>query len=250
MVTLPDGTKIRARRVNDLPSQDEPEFIEWGFAGLAREASRRSLGGSGPPSLATTPTASEHKGLAAYMEAEQEEEDDGSGMAWVRRRRREREARARMEREEAEKAAAAAAQNEQKATSERGNVSSAAAQVQDASATAVPASAPETVTAADAAAAATTSTAITHSTPTPVLASADEPMPLSADTHSTAQIDTADVLSDEGTRRPSLASIDTSRAATGTLADSVLLVASPLPKSRPLQASKHLCCPKPISATQ
>ncbi|SPO41464.1 uncharacterized protein PSFLO_06946 [Pseudozyma flocculosa] len=45
MVTLADGTKIRARRVND-PVQDlgEPEFNEWGFAGLAKEASRRGNG--------------------------------------------------------------------------------------------------------------------------------------------------------------------------------------------------------------
>ncbi len=112
MVTLPDGTKIRARRVNEQPSQEEPEFSEWGFAGLAREASRRSLGGSGPPSLATTPNSSEYKGLSAYMEAEEDEEDDGSGMAWVRRRRRERELKARLEREAAERAAIAATQTE------------------------------------------------------------------------------------------------------------------------------------------
>lgn len=107
MVTLPDGTKIRARRVNDLPTQDEPEFIEWGFAGLAREASRRSLGGSGPPSLATTPNSSDYRGLSAYMEGgdDDDDDDDGSGMAWVRRRRREREAKARIEREQAQKAA-------------------------------------------------------------------------------------------------------------------------------------------------
>ena len=97
MVTLPDGTRIRARRVNDPGvGQEEPDLNEWGFAGLAKEASRRSLSGhlkAGTDNMAT--------------DLLDDDDDDDSDMAWVRRRRREREERARKEKEEAEKAAQA-----------------------------------------------------------------------------------------------------------------------------------------------
>ncbi|EPQ30111.1 uncharacterized protein PFL1_02228 [Pseudozyma flocculosa PF-1] len=110
MVTLADGTKIRARRVND-PVQDlgEPEFNEWGFAGLAKEASRRGNGTRASGDL-TDP----------YLD----EEDDGSGMAWVRRRRREREEKALREAENARIASlqSAVAESEVVAESEAGDI--------------------------------------------------------------------------------------------------------------------------------
>ncbi|SPO32470.1 uncharacterized protein UTRI_04214 [Ustilago trichophora] len=235
MVTLPDGTKIRARRVNDLPTQNEPEFSEWGFAGLAREASRRSLGGSGPPSLATTPNNSDYKGLSAYMEAQEDEEDDGSGMAWVRRRRREREAKARLEREQAEKAAAEAAEAAQPAQNPASDIAelsqSPIAPEDAAGITAAPAI--ETVTApivnestADAAISAITTAAPAHA--------ADEPMPLSIDTVVQQEVNTNAVPSESSKRQPQLAPIDTWRpAADSMLADGDMFVTSPTAEEPP-----------------
>ncbi|CDR87218.1 uncharacterized protein SPSC_00344 [Sporisorium scitamineum] len=237
MVTLPDGTKIRARRVNDQPSQDEPEFIEWGFAGLAREASRRSLGGgSGPPSLATTPNGSDYRGLSAYMEAEEEEEDDGSGMAWVRRRRREREAKARMEREQAEKAAAeAAAQGGQPTQMES---ATAEPKVQE-SVASVSATKRSTATAAP--------EATTTSIPTTTLADPaismtkdatpapldDEPMPLSS-SDATTQPEAIAATPHKAKRQSQLSTIDTSRPVSGGMfADASTLVASPTAEELP-----------------
>lgn len=229
MVTLPDGTKIRARRVNDQPSQDEPEFIEWGFAGLAREASRRSLGGSGPPSLATTPNNSDYKGLSAYMEAEEDEEDDGSGMAWVRRRRREREAKARMEREQAEKAAAEAAQAAQHPASHPAEPAQGAAAVETASDIPAPTDKEEVAT--------TSADINTAEAPTSTNATAafhtDEPMPLSVDTRLQQESSTSAVPLEQATHQPTLAAIDTSRPADGMLADSDMLVASPTAEEPP-----------------
>ncbi|TKY84492.1 hypothetical protein EX895_006393 [Sporisorium graminicola] len=235
MVTLPDGTKIRARRVNDQLSQDEPEFNEWGFAGLAREASRRSLGGgSGPPSLATTPNGSDYRGLSAYMEAEEEEEDDGSGMAWVRRRRREREAKARLEREQAENAAAEAAQGGGQATQESASTEP---NVQEATASVIATNGSATIQASEA-------EATTASVPTTILgdsdisdismtkdvapsAPLDEPMPLSS-SEATAQPETVATTPQRAKRQSQLSTIDTSRpSSSGMFADGGALVASP-----------------------
>ncbi|CBQ73817.1 conserved hypothetical protein [Sporisorium reilianum SRZ2] len=244
MVTLPDGTKIRARRVNDQPSQDEPEFIEWGFAGLAREASRRSLGGgSGPPSLATTPNGSEYKGLSAYMEAEEEEEDDGSGMAWVRRRRREREAKARMEREQAEKAATEAAQEALQPAPQES--ASAEPNVQDSAASVIAIDGIPT-TAATAAPQATTasvpvSTTTLGDSDTPMMKEAaassalDEPMPLSS-SDATAQPETVAVaaMPEKAKRQSQLSILDTTRPINGGMfADAGAMVASPTAEELP-----------------
>ncbi|KAJ9479909.1 hypothetical protein PHBOTO_003683 [Pseudozyma hubeiensis] len=239
MVTLPDGTKIRARRVNDLPAQDEPEFNEWGFAGLAREASRRSLGGgSGPPSLATTPNGSDYKGLSAYMEADEDEEDDGSGMAWVRRRRREREAKARMEREQAEKSAAeGSAQADETANESPSTLATSAdttaqdptdsvAAVNGPAASAPPAS----VSVLDGTPAAVPSNAAVpaQSTVSSVL---DEPMPLSLEAAEqpppVGSIATAPPTAEKEKRQSLLTSIDTARPISGLFAGNDAFVASP-----------------------
>ncbi len=228
MVTLPDGTKIRARRVNDQPSQEEPEFIEWGFAGLAREASRRSLGGSGPPSLATTPNSTDHKGLAAYMEAEQDEEDDGSGMAWVRRRRREREARARKEREDAERAAAEAQHSAVSAAVPPSETS--AGEVDHADASLVSsdvAPAPELDPAVTPPVTATVEVAApTESAQQEVSAVADEPMPLS--------INTKLATTERPTSQALLPASDQSHATGSTFDDAAHFVASPTSEEPPV----------------
>ncbi|GAC93891.1 hypothetical protein PHSY_001459 [Pseudozyma hubeiensis SY62] len=251
MVTLPDGTKIRARRVNDLPAQDEPEFIEWGFAGLAREASRRSLGGSGPPSLATTPNGSDYKGIAAYMEANENEEDDDSGMAWVRRRRREREAKARMEREQAEKLAAQApAQADEAARdSTPALVASTDTTAQDptdstAAVNGAAATAPSTsVTALDDASVAVPSDA-TVQAPSTVPAVLDEPMPLSLEVAEQPPLVSAIVnappTAENDKRQSLLTSIDTARPVSGLFAGNDAFVASPAaeePSAGGLEAS-------------
>ncbi|CCF51336.1 uncharacterized protein UHO2_04154 [Ustilago hordei] len=243
MVTLPDGTKIRARRVNDQPSQAEPEFIEWGFAGLAREASRRSLGGaSGSPSLATTPNSSDDRGLSAYME---DNEDDEDGMAWVRRRRRERQAKARLESEQADKTATDAAMAAQNPTSTQAsaNVDHADKTATDEGHTAdasiistcehahASLTRPSTADTADN----TVSTGITAPS------SVEEPMPLSA--HTTAQTENSDYAetSAPATRRQSLlTAIDASRPADAMVSDGNAFVSSPTseePPTHSLEAS-------------
>lgn len=83
MVTLPDGTRIRARRVGEEESEEE-EFNEWGFAGLSR---RRSM--EDPETPLGQVKSGEKR--ASDDEAGQDEVDEGSGMAWVKRRRRARE---------------------------------------------------------------------------------------------------------------------------------------------------------------
>ncbi|EST09445.1 hypothetical protein PSEUBRA_000656 [Kalmanozyma brasiliensis GHG001] len=234
MVTLPDGTKIKARRVNDQPKQEEPEFSEWGFAGLAREASRRSLGGSGPPSLATTPNSSDYKGLSAYMEADEDEEDDGSGMAWVRRRRRERELKARLEREAAEQAAVAAA--EEASLEQQKKVDPVSEPATLDSAVEGP---PNGIGSACSSAAAVEKVSTTAATsevaadvptvPTAPLATVeDEPMPLTTDTLVESATATSAVPAAEKVKRQSLlSSIDTSRPVSSTFEDGGALVASP-----------------------
>ncbi|SNX85898.1 uncharacterized protein MEPE_04607 [Melanopsichium pennsylvanicum] len=229
MVTLPDGTKIRARRVNDLPTQEEPEFIEWGFAGLAREASRRSLGGSGPPSLATTPNHSEHKGLAVYMEGEEDEEDDGSGMAWVRRRRREREAKARLERDQAAADAAEAAKNP---------ASAPASIVPDAhDSSTVEGDASITADATTTKVVAVPSTAVASLPTDPAIeAGADEPMPLICDEAVEPNTIAVAVTS---RRQSHLSAIDTSRPPHDVFGEANTFVSSPTEEEPPagLEAS-------------
>ncbi|UZJ54815.1 hypothetical protein CBS101457_004135 [Exobasidium rhododendri] len=92
MVTLPDGTKIRARRVGEEDSDDD-EFIEWGFAGLAKEVRRKSIGEKAAERTATTgeKRASDDEGGRGEGEEGEEAGGEVDGLAWVKRRRKERE---------------------------------------------------------------------------------------------------------------------------------------------------------------
>lgn len=109
MVTLPDGRRVRARRVDDPLPEDEPEFEDWGFGTVGsyyareiRRGSAPSLGGYGAGETeaeAEQPEGANRPESALGEQGEQGEDGDGSGMARVRRRRRESNEMEKRERE-------------------------------------------------------------------------------------------------------------------------------------------------------